>query len=147
MIVFECNMSRWKKCTVVLNRTVRTYVTGRTQRDGSLRTEFLCTGHIDVLSDRKKQAQVSVCCDSQATHSHAKCLIIIHSPCCLLQYTFFVMPTAAHDLLSCVPPTCFGCYFQPSSGTQHQMVHTAAVYNEWQVLCSLLRGHYHKYTI
>jgi hypothetical protein len=50
----------------------------------------------------------------------------------------FIMPNTAHNLFSCVPPTCFNCYFQPSSGSQHQMVHTAAVYHEWHVIHSLL---------
>jgi hypothetical protein len=51
------------------------------------------------------------------------------------------MPATAHNLFSCVPPTCFGCYFQPSSASQHEMVHTAAVYHEWHVLhycCTLI---------
>jgi hypothetical protein len=69
--------------------------------------------------------------------------------CSLLQYIyiciFFIVPTTAQILFSCVPPTCFGCYFQPSSGSQHQMVQTAAVYPKWHVIHSLLHSHYHKY--
>jgi hypothetical protein len=51
----------------------------------------------------------------------------------ICRYTLFIIPPTGHNLFSCVPPTCFGCYFRPSSGSQHQMFHTAAVYHEWHV--------------
>jgi hypothetical protein len=58
--------------------------------------------------------------------SYCNILNIIYYPCSLLQYTPFITPTTAHNLFSYVPPTCFGCYFQPSPGSQHQSHHKYA---------------------